>query len=355
MREGLVVLALVAGCGDGAKQVPADGPTASDGADARSAVVFTATPAELVFNTLVGTTARQSVVFTSSGPSGALALALGGTAPAPFAIETTTCTGALAAGETCTAQIAFTPPAASTATALLTLSDGEASLVVPLAGTGSNTAGLSATPTLRDFGTVGTGSTSSSFSFTVKNVGTVTTSALGVTFDSGASGDFALANDLCAGAMLAAQATCTFSAAFSPTTIGPRTATLKVRDATSGAQVGITLTGQGTSPPAGLVFAPTMFDFGTVNVGDSAFGHQFTLTNTSGATTGAIAISRGGTNAGDFLVMADNCTGRTLLAGGQCSLFVSFEPGAAGGRLAEVTATATPGGAATTNVTGTGQ
>lgn len=360
MRDALVVvvLALLAACGDGASPALSDAAAGDAGADAGGGgATFTATPPELIFNALVGTTSHQSVVFanTSATDSAALSLALGGSTTAPFAIETTTCTGALAAGATCTAAVAYTASGATTSSATLTLTDGAASVVVPLTGTGSNTAGLSAAPTLRDFGTVGVGATSSSFTFTITNVGTAPTTALAVAFQSGASGDFVLANNLCAGAIVAAQASCTIAAALVPTAVGPRTATLKISDPASGAQVIVTLTGQGTSPPAGLVFSPAAFDFGLVHVGDSAIAHQFTLMNTSGAVTGSIAITKGGANLGDFLLMADGCNNHTLAAGASCTLFVSFEPGAAGGRNAAIIATATPGGSATANVTGTGQ
>lgn len=360
MGRALLLVWIVAACGYSTRQLPGDGG-GDDTADApidtsAGAAALSATPAALTLAALVGTTAQSSVVFANTGDatSGALSLVLGGAAPAPFAIGMTTCTGTLTAGASCTARIDYTAPSPAASTATLTLSDGAATAVVNLTGNGSNTAGLVATPTLRDFGNVGLGSTSSSFSFSVLNTGTASTTGLAVTFDSGAAGDYMLANNLCAGAVVAPGAACTFSAQFTPTALGTRTATLKIRDAVSGAQVGVALTGVGVAV-SGIIFSPAQYDFGTVTVGDSAFAHQFTISNTGSVTTGAIATAKSGANAGDFLVMADNCTTLTLAAGASCTLFVAFEPGAAGGRMAVITAVATPGGTTNTLVTGTGQ
>ncbi len=368
MRRAVpVLIALVGACGGSGHQTPVDGDVAADVAaddavaDASpidgGSVAFAAAPTALSFNAVVATTARDTVVFTNSGgvASAPVTLSLGGAAPARFAIEATTCTGVVAAGATCSATVAFTPTAAATSMATATLTDGAASVVVPLTGFGTNTLGLTVTPTVKDYGMVGVGATSSFSSFTVKNVGTATTGALTVALDSGATGDFVLANNLCAGATVAAQGTCTFSAALKPTTTGTRTASVRIADPTSTASVGATVTGSGTTAGMALVIAPATYAFGTVVVGDSSLGHQFTVTNLSGVSVGPITTSTGGPNVGDFLKMADNCNNVTLAAGTACTLFVAFEPGAAGARTAHVSATAATGGTATADLSGTGQ
>ncbi|MEO7095864.1 MAG: choice-of-anchor D domain-containing protein, partial [Polyangiales bacterium] len=171
---------------------------------------------------------------------------------------------------------------------------------------------------------------------------------------SGQAGEFAIENDSCTGAVVAAQGTCAFSVAVKPTGVGARSANVVVVNPGTSAQVMTALAGTGLSC-ASLTITPTSYSFGTVNVGDSSFGHQFTITNTSGASTGTLTTATGGPNVGDFLKMADNCNGQALAPGAGCTLFVTFEPGAAGSRSGRVTAAASPGGTASADLSGTGQ
>jgi hypothetical protein len=357
-----MLLGLLFACGDPGRQTPPDGDVpADDATDAPITVdapanAFTAAPAAVSFTAPVTATTRNTVVFTNTAASASapVTLTVGGANASVFAVETSTCTGALGAGATCSARVAFTPTAATSYAAHLTLTDGISSVVVGLTGIGTTATGLTVSPALKDFGAVGVGATSSYFSFIVTNTGSVPAGALGLAFDTGATGDYLLATNPCADATLAAQATCTFSVGFKPTVAGTRTATLQVTDAASGGQTGISVTGVGVIA-GGIVISPAMYDFGAVNVGDSAFAHQFTVTNTGTVTTGVLGTVLGGTNLGDFLKMADNCTGQTLAPGLACTLFIAFEPGAAGARTAHITVAATPGGSADADLSGTGQ
>ena len=366
MVRAVLVLGMLAACtfsvnpsidGSVADDVATDATDATDASPDAAGNAFTANPAAVTFTALANTTAHASVIFTNTAASasGQVALTLGGANAPRFAVESSTCTGVLAAGATCTVGVGFTPTTAGTFTATLTLTDGVSTAVTTLTGSGTvASTGITVSPGLKDFGSVPLGSTSSFFSFTVKNIGSAPTGALTTVFDTGAIGDYVLASNLCAGAIVTAQGTCTFSIGFKPTQSGTRTASLKIADPASGAQVSVAVTGVGLAGTGLIVWNPSTFDFGTVNVGDTAFGHMFTLTNSGGFTTGMISTAVGGTNVGDFLKMADNCTGQTLTAGAACTLFVAFEPGAAGVRSATLSAGATPGGTATATLSGTG-
>ncbi len=362
MVRAVLILGMLVACGDSG-QAPIDATAddvATDATDASTdsaGNVLTATPGAATFTALVNSTARATVIFTNTGGSvsGPLTLMLGGANASVFMVESSTCTGTLGAGATCTVAVAFKPTATGSFTATLTLADGASTAVATLTGSGTTAAtGLTVLPGLKDFGTVPLGSTSSFFSFTVTNIGSAPTGAVTMVFDSGATGDYLLASNLCSGAIVPAQGTCTFSMGFTPIAIGTRTASLKITDPASGTQVGVAVTGVAPSGTGAIVFAPSTYDFGMVNVGDSAFAHQFTLTNTGASATGTIATATGGPNVGDFLKMADNCNGQTLGPGAACTLFVAFEPGAAGPRTAHVTAVATPGGTANSDLSGTG-
>ena len=364
MVRAVLVLGMLAACGDSGQQAPIDGDVAEDVApgttDASTddaGITFAATPAAATFTALVNTTARATVIFTNTGGSASapITLMLGGANASVFMVESSTCTGTLGAGATCTVGVAFTPNAVGTFTADLTLADGRSTAVATLTGSGTTVAtGITVSPGFRDFGTVPLGSTSSYFSFTATNLGGAPTAAVAMVFDTGATGDYMLASNLCSGAILPSQGTCTFSIGFTPIAGGTRTASLKITDPGSGAQVDVAVTGVAATGTGSISLAPSTYDFGTVNVGDSAFARQFTLTNNGGSTTGTIGTATGGPNVGDFLKMADNCNGQTLAPGAACSLFVAFEPGAAGPRTAHITAVATPGGTANSDLSGTG-
>jgi hypothetical protein len=86
----------------------------------------------------------------------------------------------------------------------------------------------------------------------------------------------------------------------------------------------------------------------------------FTITNTNTASlgginleSGAITVTIGGTNAGDFLKASTNC-GPSLAPGQTCLYKVSFKPTASGARTSTISVTSTNGGNVATNMTAFG-
>jgi len=71
--------------------------------------------------------------------------------------------------------------------------------------------------------------------------------------------------------------------------------------------------------------------FGTVATGTSV-NHTITLSNGGGGALTFSSMSVGGTNAADFAIAANSCTGAALASGQVCTVTVSFRPGAAGAR-----------------------
>jgi hypothetical protein len=368
MVRAVLVLGMLGACGfsvhparDGgvADDVATDATAtdATDATDSPAGNAFTATPASATLTAVVSSTAHATVIFTNTAGSASapVTLALGGANPSVFAVESSTCTGALGASAACTVGVAFTPTTAGTFTASLTLSDGASTATATVTGSGTTVAaGLTVSPAFVDAGSACLGSTGSLFSSTVTNQGAAPTGALVVSLIGAQAGEFTIANDTCNGAIVPGHGTCSFSVGVRPTGIGVRSASARVTDPATNAMVSATLTGVGLSC-SGMTITPSLHDFGTVTVGDTAFAYELTVTNTGGTTTGTIATATGGPNVGDFLKMADNCAGQTLGPGAACTLFVAFEPGAAGMRTATVSAVATPGGTVTANLSGTGQ
>jgi hypothetical protein len=88
-------------------------------------------------------------------------------------------------------------------------------------------------------------------------------------------------------------------------------------------------------PPAPIVsLSPTSLSFGSVDLGVSSAPLSVTLTNTGTATLNIASMSLTGTNAGDFSGTS-NCPS-SVLAGGSCTISMTFTPTATGARSAAV-------------------
>lgn len=371
MVRAVLVLGLLAACGDPRPEIADADPSADAAVDAAVDVATDAidastdamgialSPPSNGFGTLaVGSTSAYvtfTVVNPASHPSGALAPALTG-ASGDFLIANDTCTGTLVPAQSaCTLSVAFKPTAVGARAAMLQVTDPSSGTQVASSLTGTGIAELTISPAFVDTGTVCIGSTGSYYSATVTNHGAMPTAALAVSLVGAQAGEFTIASDSCNGAIIPAQGTCSFSVALRPTSVGARAGSVRIMDGATSAEVSAVLTGVGVTGCGGLMITPSSYDFGTVNVGDTAFAHQFTLTNVGGSTTGTLSTATGGPNVGEFLKMADNCNGQTLGPGAACTLFISFEPGAAGPRSARISAVATPGGIANGDLSGTGQ
>ena len=214
-------------------------------------------PASLTFGSqpLNTTSTAQTVTLTNTG-SAALTItsfSFTGTNPGDFA-QTNTCPvspSTLAAGGTCSISVTFTPTAAGTRAASLSVADNAASSPQSVAVSGSATApavGLS--PASLTFSTLPVGTTSGVQTVTLTNTGNapLTISSIGM---AGANpGDFAQTNTCPTGAStLAAGASCTISVTFAPTAAGTRTASVALADNAAGSPQTVGLTG--TATPAG--------------------------------------------------------------------------------------------------------
>ncbi len=148
---------------------------------------------------------------------------------------------------------------------------------------------------------------------------------------------FALANDNCSGATVAARRNCTFQVTFSPGVVGAFSDTLDIpsNDA-SEPSVTVTVTGNGVAlpvpnisitdsvPPADDQLVP----FGSAAVGTTA-DEVVTVTNDGNGDLilGTLASADG--LLAPFSLVNDTCSGQTVLPAASCTLTVRFEPTAA--------------------------
>ena len=306
--------------------------------------------------TVSASSAAQTITVTNTGGSatGALSTALGGANAADFNIVNggNGCQGAVlapmgSAGNTCTISVLFHPLTAGPNKAgSVTITGAPGGIAVTtLSGDGITPSNLVFNPLSKDFGSVTTGNMSATQTFTITNTGGQTSAAIVPALGGTDASEFMIMNTTCAGT-LAPLASCDVVALFKPTTVGAKTAAINV---TGGSAA---LTGDGISP-AQIQANPTNLTFaGNTLVGTSALTQSFTVTNNGSSTTGTLAITITGLNAGDYS-QTNNCT--TLIANATCQVTVTFTPTAAGARVATVNVTGAPGGTVGVALAGTGQ
>ena len=206
-------------------------------------------PSSLAFaSQATGTTsAAQSATLTNSG-SGTLAIssfAVVGANAADYA-QTNTCPAALAAGSSCTISVTFTPTAAGTRAASVTITDDAAGSPhgVSLTGNGATPQpAVTLTPTSIAFGNQQLSTSSAAILTTLKNTGAGTLAINGISIGGTNGPDYAQTNT-CA-ATLAANATCTISVKFTPSAAGSRSASVSISDNAGGSPHTVALSGSG--------------------------------------------------------------------------------------------------------------
>jgi hypothetical protein len=358
------------------QSVPLSGTGTSGGAAA------TLNPTSLTFaaQTVNTTSGAMSVNVSSTGQVdlvlGATPLAISGTNAADFKIATgTTCTANLdiPVDNSCVVNITFTPGAAGSRTATLTITDNSggttgAMQTVPLSGTGTAGTGTATlAPATVTFANQHVNTTSGAQTLTLTSSGTgalVLAATNAVQFGGANPADFAIASGTTCtnGSTVPANGgTCLINVTFKPGASGARTATITVNDnATPGAQTSA-LNGTGIAPA--VILKPTSLTFPGQNVGSAGTPQAATLNNSGTdtlnlATTNTLVIS--GPNAADFTLTGNtSCTASLAIApGGACNIAVAFTPGGVGTRTATLTITddagAIPGSTQTLALSGTG-
>ena len=302
-------------------------------------------PSSLSFGSqLVGTTsAAQNVTLTNSGAAPLLISSIGvaGADAADFA-QLSDCPLApatLAPGSVCTISVTFTPSAAGSRAASITVGDNAPGNphTVTLAGTGVGPApAIVLSPTSLDFGDRVVGTTSAAQDVTLTNSGTapLTIDSIGVAGANAA--DFAQTNTCpLTPSTLAVGASCTISVTFAPSATGSRTASVSIADDAPGGPHTVALSGTGTAP--GVTLAPAGIDFGSQLIGTTSAAHDVTLTNSGTAPLTIDSIGVSGPDAGDF-AQTNTCplAPSTLAVGASCTISATFTPSAAGGRTASI-------------------
>ena len=200
------------------------------------------------------------------------------------------------------------------------------------------------------FGSQAVGATSAAQTVTLSNTGNGALSIRGIALTGANFIDFAQSNNC--GASVAAGGSCTISVTFTPVASGSFTAAVSVADNASGSPQTVTLSGTGASP--GVSLSPSSLAFGGVPIDSVSSLQIISLSNTGNAVLSITSLAIGGANSSDFAETADTC-GSSVVAGGHCTIGITFTPSLAGAETASITVTDNAGGSPqTVALSGTG-
>jgi len=148
--------------------------------------------------------------------------------------------------------------------------------------------------------------------------------------------EFTVETSTCPSGGLAPDLTCTITIGFTPSALGPHSATLFVYDNTATSPQRVALSGTGTIT---MTVSPTSDAFASVKDGSKA-RKLITVRNLQ---TNPVSLSEGfsGPNNADFSVTGGTCTS-TLAARTVCTLIVTFAPTVVGTESATLTVTDSP-------------
>lgn len=241
----------------------------------------------------------------------------------------------LAGGAHCTVSVTFTPTTtgAQTDDVVITSDASGSPNMIDLTGSGVPPAPIvSLSSTSLPFADQLVNSTSDPQSVTLTNTGTAALTIISIA----KSGDFAQSGNCpISPATLAADASCTITVTFTPTTRGNLTGSIDLTDDAAGSPHSIGLSGTGVSA-AGVQLSATTRDFGNQLMGSTSAAQTVTLTNSGDLDLTISSIVA----AGDFSRTTTCPVSPTTLAGGaNCTMTITFAPTATGVRDSTLTIT----------------
>ncbi|HEX9111249.1 MAG TPA: choice-of-anchor D domain-containing protein [Terriglobales bacterium] len=292
---------------------------------------LTANPSTASFgNVTVGNNKTVSVTVTNTGGA-TVTVSSAAASGSGFSFTGPTLPLTLNAGQSTAFSAIFAPAAAGASSGTLKVNSNasNATLSVPLSGTGLAQGQLSPNPSSFSFGNVQVGS-SKSLSETLTNSGGTTLTISAAT--AGSSG-FSLSGLTVPVTLNAGQST-SFTVLFAPTASGAASGNISIASNGANPNLSIPLSGTGVTPGT-LAANPTSLSFGSVQVGNSSTKSE-TLTNAGGT---ALTISAASVSGNGFS-LSGLTSPVTLNAGQSTSFTVRFAPAASGAANGNVSITA---------------
>jgi phospholipase C len=263
------------------------------------------------WETVGGTSAGRKIIINNNQSSTITLKSI--TPSANFVVTSNNCGSSVTVGNSCNMEVEFQPTQAGPLTGTLTIVDSGVTSpeVVNLSGIGTN---ISVSPLSLTFASTLIGSTTSSKSVTLKNIGTSAISISSIA----AAGEFAQTN--ACGSSLAAGASCAIHVTFSPTTSGTIEGGVSVISSDPANPITVDLKGTAT----GVNLSQMALTFPTTKVGATSSPIQFTISNTT-----KVPINIGTAVTTSTFAQTNTC-GAAIAAGANCTVSVTFTPTATG-------------------------
>jgi Abnormal spindle-like microcephaly-assoc'd, ASPM-SPD-2-Hydin len=277
------------------------------------------TPPSVSFgNVAVGTSGSASVSLSNSG-SASVTISQASVTGTGFTVVGSPTGQTIQPGQSISFTTKFSPTSAGNATGTISVASNapNSPMTIPLTGAGTQP-GLASTPASVSFGKVVVGA-SGSASVNLSNTGSasVTISQASI---SGAG--FSMVGSP-TGQTIQPGQSFSFTAQFSPTSVGNATGSISVASNASNSPMTITLTGAGTVP--GLGVSPAAVNFKGVVVGNSGTA-TLNLSNTGSA---AVTISQASVTGIGFTI-SGLAAGLTIQPGQNSSFTAQFQPTSTG-------------------------
>src|SRR5690349_7296554 len=300
---------------------------------------ISANPTSLDFgNQLVGTPSNSKLItITNTGTANLVVsnVALTGGNSGDFAASTQSpLPVTVFPNASTTITVTFTPSAAGarSSTLAITHNAGGSSLNIPVAGTGTAPI-FQASPTSITFADQLKNTTSSPSSVSIQNTGTANLVISNITITGINAGDFAL-QPITLPVTIAPGNSAPVGVTFTPSSGGPRSATLNLTDNASGSPHSIGLSGNGTGP--GINVSPTSVVFTNQQLNQASAPSPVTITNTGTANLVISSLSITGVNSAEFNASSTTLP-ITVAPGTNTVVNVTFTPTALGSRSATLT------------------
>ena len=279
------------------------------------------------------TSAEKSISVTNTGKAelSNIRLRINGDHRSDFTqIDTSTCGNTLAAGESCQINFTFTPRAEGERSATLTITSNAESSPdeMSLKGTGEiYQAAVKLSPNPLDFSNQGIRLTSAEKTITLGNTGKAELSNIRTQISGEHKSDFAVAADTSTcGKTLAAGESCQINFTFTPRAEGERSATLTVFSNAESSPDEISLKGIGEIYQPAVQLSLNTLDFENQTVKETSRVQTITLKNTGKAELSSIRLVTEGEQKRDFNVLNSSTCEKTLAAGANCRIKVTFTP-----------------------------
>ena len=159
---------------------------------------------------------------------------------------------------------------------------------------------------------------------TITNIGDAPASFTISTITGTNASDFSVSG--CASLNLAAKAQCTLTVTFTPSNVGPRTASFTISDASPGSPLIVSLQGTGVVTGPNVTFSTGNLNFGDQLISIPSAPMQVTVTN-----YGTLPVNIGTLTASAPFSESDNCANSTVLELGTCTINAIFTPTAKDG------------------------